>query len=55
MAESSHAAYKLLYILDACWPFHVGDGRDLVRIGFNAMSTNDVAQQYTEWNSKDAL
>ena len=55
MAQSSHAACKLLYILDACWPFHVGDGRDLVGVGFDATSADDVAQQYSGWNSKDAL
>ena len=41
--ESSHATCELLYILDACWSFHVGDGGDLVRVGFNAMSVDDVA------------
>ena len=30
VAESSHAACKLLNILDTCWPFHVGDGGDIV-------------------------
>ena len=44
-----------MYILDACWPFHVGDGGDLVGVGFEATGTNDVAQEYAGWNSKDAL
>ena len=44
-----------MYILDACWPFHVGDGGDLVKVGFDTTSADDVAQQYTRWNSKDAL
>ena len=55
MAESSHATRKLLYILYDHWLFHVGDGGDLVRVGFDATSADDVAQHYTEWNSKDAL
>ena len=55
MTESSHAAYKLLYVLDACWPFHVDDGGDLVEVGFDAMGVDDVAQEYAGWNSKVAL
>ena len=43
MAESSHATCKLLYILDACWSFHVGDGKDLVEVGFDATCADDVA------------
>ena len=43
MAESSHAACKLLYVLYVGWPFHVGDGGDLVRVGFDAAGTDDVA------------
>ena len=35
--------------------FHVVDGGDLVRVGFDATGTDDVAQEYTGWNSKDAL
>ena len=42
--QSSHAACMLLYILNACWPFHVGDSRDLVQVGFDATGANDVAQ-----------
>ena len=44
-----------MYILDACWSFHVGDGGDLVGVGFAATCADDVAQEYTGWNSKDAL
>ena len=32
-----------LYIIDTCWPFHVGDGRDLVGAGLDATSADDVA------------
>ena len=53
--QSSHAACKLLYILDACWPFHIGDGGNVVRVGLNASCVDDVAQEYTGWNSKGAL
>ena len=52
---ADNAAYKLLYILNTCRPFHVGDGKDLVRVRFDASSTDNVAQQYTGWNSKDAF
>ena len=34
---------------------HVGDGGDLVGVGFDAAGADDVAQGYTGWNSKDAL
>ena len=43
MAESSHAPCKLLYIIYAGWPFHVGDGGDLVEVGLYATGANDVA------------
>ena len=46
MAESSHAACKLLYVLYASWAFHVGDGGDLVGVGFDTVGANDVAQEY---------
>jgi hypothetical protein len=48
-------ASKLLYILDACWSFHFGDGGDLVGIGLYASCADNVAQEYIGWNSKDAL
>ena len=48
MAESSHAARKLLYILYGRWPFHVGDGGDLDGVGFDATCADVVAQEYTE-------
>ena len=53
--QSSHAACKLLYILYVGWSFHVGDGGDLVRVGIDATGDDDIAQEYAEWNSKDAL
>ena len=53
--QSSHAACMLLYILNACWPFHVGDGGDLVRIWLDASCADNVAQEDTGWNSKDVL
>ena len=34
---------------------HVGDGGDLVRVGLDTSRADDVAQEYTGWNSKDAL
>ena len=46
-AKSIHATCKLLYILYEHWPFHVGDGGDLVRVAFDAAGADDVAQQYT--------
>jgi len=55
VAESSHAPYKLLYILYADRPFHVGNGRDLIGVGFEAADADDVAQEYVGRNSKDAL
>ena len=36
MAESSHAACKLLYVLYAGWSFHVGDGGGLVGVRLDA-------------------
>ena len=42
-SESSHAPYELLYILYAGWPLHIGDGEDLVGVGFDTAGTDDVA------------
>jgi hypothetical protein len=33
-----------LDILDAGWSFHVGDGRDLLEIGFDAAMADDEAK-----------
>ena len=53
--KSNYASLTPWVLHNACWPFHVGDGGDLVRVRFDTSSTDDVAQQYTGWNSKDAL
>ena len=55
MAESSHAPCELLYILRVGWSFHIGNGGDLIGIGFDTMGADDVAQEYVGWNLKDAF
>jgi hypothetical protein len=35
---------QLLDIIDAGWCFHISDGGDLLRIGFDAMMTDDEAE-----------
>jgi hypothetical protein len=42
--QGRHAPGQLLYILDAGGSFHVGDGGDLLGIGFNAAVADDEAE-----------
>ena len=43
MAESSHAPCELLYILYVDRSFHIGNGGDLVEVGFDTAGTDDIA------------
>jgi hypothetical protein len=42
--QGRHASGKLLYVVDACGSFHVGDDGDLLGIGFDAAMADDEAE-----------
>jgi hypothetical protein len=42
--QGRHAPGKLLDILDAGGSSHIGDGRDLLRVGFDATMADDEAE-----------
>ena len=55
MTEGSHASGKLLNILHLFGRLHVQDSFYLLWVRAYAVVTDDVAEQYTKWNTKDTL
>jgi hypothetical protein len=42
--QGRHAPGKLLHIFDAGGSFHIGDGRDLLGVGFDATMADNEAE-----------
>ena len=55
MAESSHASGALLHILHVTWWSHIKGCFDFRGIRAYAIATDDVAEQYTGGDPKDAF
>ena len=54
-AERGEATCNSLYPLYVLNRAHPRDGRDLLRVGFDAMLGDDKTQQHTPWDPKNAL
>jgi hypothetical protein len=39
-----HTPGKLLHVFDACGSFHLGNGRDLLEVGFDVAMADDEAE-----------
>ena len=55
MAECSEAPYNSMYPLFVLNRAHPCDGRDLLRVGFDATLGDDKTQQHTPWDPENAL
>ena len=55
VAECGEAPYNSLYPLYVLDRAHAHDGRDLLRVGFDAMLRDDETQQHTPWDPENAL
>ena len=55
MAERGEAPYNLLYPIYVLNRSHPRDGRDLLRVGFDATLGDDKTQQHTPWDPKNTL
>ena len=55
MAEHDEAPYNSMYPLYVLNWAHPRDGRDLLRVGFDATLRDDKTQQHTPWDPKNAL
>jgi hypothetical protein len=54
MAKGHEAPHKPLNVFDTPDLAYFGNGRDLVRIGFNAMLGDDVPQKFAPGDPKGA-
>ena len=54
-AERGEAPYNLLYPLYALNQAHPNDGRDLLRVGFDAMLRDDETKQHTPRDPENTL
>ena len=55
MAEHGEAPYSSLYPLYILDQAHPHNGRDLLRVGFDAVLGDDKTQQHTPWDLKNTL
>ena len=55
MAQGNQTASEPLYALDVAYGAHVGNGRDLFRVGLDAVLGHDVSKQLSLWLPKNAF